>query len=182
MLLLTACNRRGIDAALMDNPLYAIAYGNDLADTLANLIILEDPISKEEGMTEKIQNEIAEAKILIQAAEERQNEGFLGALISAPEETAGNVLYLDDKLYLSPDFYVNPGVNLHLYLVPNVDPRGMTEPDSTMIDLGQLKSHYGAQTYDVGDQPKPELLRSFMLWDLELGRMHGFAQLSRSGS
>lgn len=172
----------GASADLNDNPLYVLAYQNGIADTLSNLIIQNDPITTQTGAIENIQQGIADARKEAQAAEILFNSGYSGVMNQVAEEAVGTVLYLKDTLYFSPDFYVNAGPDVQVYLVPDVDPRGMELPNSTVIDLGPLKSIYGAQSYRVPHQDKPELLRSLVLWDKEFGRMHAFSQLSRSAN
>lgn len=180
-LLLAGCtkNTGSTHADFLDNPLYALQYGNDLSNTLTDLIIAQDPILQTEGTEEHIQDQIAKAKILIQDGKELRDQGYWGPVLSIPEEASGLALYLNDRLYFSPDFYVDPSPDLHVYLAPLVDPRQTNGPDSTWIDLGVLKSPYAQQVYSVPHQDKPELLRSLVIWDDEFERMHAFAQLSR---
>jgi hypothetical protein len=83
-------------------------------------------------------------------------------------------------LYLSSDFVSKPGTNLHVYLTTVVDPRDGSFPDPTAIDLGAIQTVYGAQQFAVPKQEKPELLRTFVLWDKGFNRLYGFAQLTKT--
>ncbi len=179
-LLLGGCSsqEQTLDDALL-NPLTASQYGDALAGSLANLIINKDAIVATKGMEEKIQKEIAAAKVIARVGKERQNSGAWGAFISDDDAVTGIGLYVDDMFYLSPSFEVNPLPETHLYLTTIVDPRDVTFPDVSAIDLGIIHSAFGAQTYAVSKQEKPELLRTAVLWDATFKKIIGFAQLSK---
>ncbi len=174
-ILFTAC----MHAESNDNPLVESRRAEGLADTLANLIIQNDSITKEKGMTEKITDEIAAAKTHLIEVQEEIGNGFRGAILSIQEDAHGHVLYLDDTLYFSSDFDADPGINLHAYLTTAVDPREGKFPDSTALDLGEVTVPYGAQSFAVPHQKRPELYRTFVLFDATLKRLYGFAQLNR---
>ncbi len=174
-ILFTACMHGGSS----DNPLVESRRAEGLADTLANLIIQKDPITKEKGMIEKINNEIAATKTHLIEVQEQMSTGFRGAILSIQEDAHGYVLYLDDTLYFSSDFDADPGINLHAYLTTSVDPREGKFPDTTALDLGKMSIPYGAQSFAVPHQKRPELYRTFVLFDITLKRLYGFAQLSR---
>ena len=53
----------------------------------------------------------------------------------------------------------------------------MEFPDETAVDLGRLESAYGAQHYAVPPLDYANQLRTAVLYDRELKRIHGFAQL-----
>jgi hypothetical protein len=163
------------------NPLTASRYGDELADTMANLIIMNDPLVKEPGMQERIQKEITHGKEIAIAARDKAAEGMQAAIISMKEAVSGYALYVDDTLYFSSDFTTKPGPALHVYLTTVVDPRDVTFPDPTALDLGSLQTTYGQQRYAVPSQKKPELLRTVVLWDTTLNRLYGFGQLSKRG-
>ncbi len=160
------------------NPLTASRYGDELADALANLVINEDPITKDETMMKVINQQIGEAKKIAADAREMLSEAMQGALIPIQSDAHGFAAYLHDQLFLSSDFSVEPGINLHVYLTQAVDPRDVVFPDTTAIDLGEIQGVYGAQTYQVPHQARPELYRTVVLWDIVLKRLHAFTQLS----
>ncbi len=177
LLLLSACS--GATTSANKNPLTASRYGDELADTLANLVIQQDPIAKDPAMRALIDSEIAKAKKIGESARETQSQGTRGTFTPIKEQPFGQALYVSNMLYLSTDFASAPGPNLHLYITQVVDPRDAAFPDKTAIDLGEIKSAYGAQEYRVLSQEKPELLRTVVLYDTVLKRLYSFAQLSK---
>lgn len=149
----------------------------ELADTLANIIITEDPASKDVVTRNMITAEIAKTKEALAAEQAAQKNGLSGPFLSVMESVQGNVLLKDGMLYLSSDFYSRPGLSLHLYLTTAVDPRDVTFPDVTAVDLGALDYPFGPMAFAVhGD--KTENMRTAVLWDAKLKRLYGFAQLS----
>ena len=160
------------------NPLTASRYGDELADTMANMIIASGASIKP-SMLDIINQQIARGKTLASDARATQARGMMGALIASGADTGGYGLYVDDALYLSSDFFSKPGPSLHVYLTTVVDPRDAAFPDATAIDLGEIQNNYGAQQYPVPHQEKPELLRTLVLWDTAVHRLYGFAQLSK---
>ena len=161
------------------NPLTASRYGDELADTMANLVIQKDPLSLKADTRAVIDQKISMGKKLGEDARKLQAEGMMGQIIQIKEEVSGYVLYLNDMLFLSSDFLTKPGPNLHVYLTQTVDPRDGTFPDKTAIDLGAVQNIYGAQTYAVPHQEDPKLYRTFVLWDKTFSRLYGFAQLAK---
>lgn len=181
LVILAACSsaqRTSIDQQNR-NPLVASRYGDELADTMADIVINDEPILKQAGTRAIINAEIARGKEIGNIARRKQSQGMKGALIRIREEMEGYVLYLDDTLYLSSDFITKPGPELHAYLTTGVDPRDVPFPEQSSIDLGPVQTVFGAQQYDVPHQDKPELYRTFVLWEKKLGRLYGFAQLSK---
>lgn len=162
-----------------DNPLDTARYNEELADTLANLVIMDDPIAKEEGMSAFINEGISDAKDRADDARARIDEGMQGGILSMKQDVTGYALYLSDRLYFSSDFVADPGPSLHVYLTQPVDPRDTEFPDPTALDLGLLTSAFGSQVYSVPHQEKPELYRTLVFWDTKLKRLYGFAQLSK---
>lgn len=160
------------------NPLTASRYGDELADRLADLIIQNDPVTQQPGMQDYIKGQISNAKNLAADARSTQARGMMGGLIPAKQNVTGYGLYVDDVLYLSSDFDSDPGPDLHVYLTTVVDPRDVQFPDKTALDLGTVQSPYGALSYDVPHQDKPELLRTIVFYDRKLQRLYSFAQLS----
>lgn len=179
-LVLSACGglQTSIDRENM-NPLAASRYGDELADTMANLIINNDPILQDVDMKSIVDAQIRLGKEIGQSARDKQSQGMQGAIIPVKADASGYVLYVDDTLYLSSDFQTKPGASLHAYMTTAVDPRDVTFPDATAIDLGVIQSAYGAQQYDVPPQKNPTLYRTFVLYDVRLKMIYGFAQLSK---
>ncbi len=161
------------------NPLTASRYGDELADTMADMIIKNDPLSQDKTARAIIDDAIVRGKRISEAARDLQAEGFLGMMISVDEEVTGYALYLDDMLYLSSDFETKPGPNLHVFLTVLVDPRGQVFPDKTAVDLGVIQNPFGAQQYSVPHQKDPAYLRTLVLYDKNLKRAYGFSQLGK---
>ncbi len=162
------------------NPLTASRYGDELADAMANLVIQDDPAAKDPAMRKVIDAEIARGKKIGIDARAVQAKGLKGFIIPVREEVQGNVLYFEDMFYLSSDFITKPGPALHVFLTTAVDPRDIASfPDTTALDLGEVQNAYGAQSYAVPTQENPALYRTFVLFDLKLKRIYGFAQISK---
>jgi hypothetical protein len=163
------------------NPLTASRYGDELADAMANLVIQNDPLAKDPNTRAIIDRQIERGKQIGQDARSLMAQGMYGPIIAIKEPVTGNVVYLNDVLYLSPDFYTKPGTALRVYLTTMVDPRDVKFPDNTALDLGPLQAAYGQQQYPVPSQKNPALYRTFVLWDTVLNRLYGFSQLSKQG-
>lgn len=161
------------------NPLTASRYGDEFADTMANLVIQNDPVTKDPGMLAVINAEISRGKEIGQTARDTMDQGMQGMIIPVKESVNGYVLSVNDTLYFSSEFESKPGPALHVYLTTVADPRDTQFPDKTAIDLGLLQAAYGPQQYRVPHQDKPELLRTVVLWDTKLKRLYAFGQLSR---
>ena len=164
-------------ASNLTNPLTASRYGDELADTMANLIINEDPTTKNEAMRKLIEKEIGRGKNIATEAREIQAKGWAGGFVSIRADVRGYVLYLPDTVYISPDFETEPGPALRVYLTTVVDPRDAEFPDATAVDVGPLQSAYGAQEYRVPPQKEEGKLRTFVLYDTRLNMIYGFAQI-----
>lgn len=162
----------------LQNPLFAERYYEDLVQRMVELeigehAILSDPKKKQMA-------DAARRKGLQQSreAEQKQLKGIYGSFVNAEENTTGNVLYVDDMLYMDPVFETFPGVDLRVYLSTIVDPRDVQFPDETALDLGRLESPYGAQQYRVPEVDNMLKYRTVVLFDDGLERIHGFAQIS----
>lgn len=178
--LLAACsgNSTTLESQLK-NPLYAARYGDILADTLANMIIMNDPSVQDQKAKANLEQEIEKAKIISDDARREIDKGTMGAFMQDKESVSGYALYLDDTLFFSSDFETKPGVELHVYISTVVDPRDHAFPDASAIDLGPLQSAYGAQAYAVPRLKSQKEYRSVALWDRSLKRMYAFTQLSK---
>jgi hypothetical protein len=179
-LLLVGCASK--EQSLADellNPLFAVQYGDALAENLANLIINKDPLVEEKGIEEKIQKEIASAKVISRVGKERQNSGMWGNFVSEDDMVSGLALSLENTLYVSPDFDLRPLPQTHIYLTTVVDPRDVTFPDTSALDLGPIHSSFGAQTYAITGQNDASTFRTAVLFDPGFKKILGFAQLSK---
>lgn len=178
-LLLTAC-AQGTRADLrmhLENPLYAEQYYDELVDNMVNMELQNDPLVKDPAMKELIEETRVEALRLSNEADEKQNKGLIGTIMSDFGYAQGEALLLDSTLYLSATFSTIPGPELHVYLTTVVDPRDGTFPDETAIDAGMIQNVYGDQSYELPEGEQTENVRTFVLWDARLKRMYGFAQL-----
>lgn len=179
VLLLAAC-APGTSADLrmrLENPLYAEQYYDELVDSMVNMELQNDPLVKDPAMKELIEETRTEALRLSNEADEQQNKGLIGAIMSDFGYAAGEALLLDNTLYLGATFSTIPGPELHVYLTTVVDPRDGTFPDDTAMDLGAIHNAYGDQSYDLPEETDPTGLRTLVLWDEQLKRIYGFAQL-----
>jgi hypothetical protein len=177
---LSACGAAGTSIDRENtNPLVASRYGDDLAETMANLVIQSDPIIKQPGMQQIIDKEIARGKSIAMKGRLEAKEGAQGAIIPEKESVLGYALLMPDALWLSSDFETSPGPDLHVYLTTIVDPRGATFPDGTAMDLGTIQSAYGAQRYSLTSRVDPTIMRTLVVFDKTLKRIYGFAQLSK---
>ena len=161
------------------NPLTASRYGDELADSMANMVIQEDPVSKDPVTRKIIDAEIERGKTIGDDARMKHQEGMRGGFVEIKAEVMGYVLYVDDTVYFSLEFLSEPGADLRVLHTTVVDPRDVAFPDPTSIDLGPLQSVYGAQQYSVPHQEKPELYRTVVIFDKKLKRIYGFVQLSK---
>ncbi len=179
-LAITACSPAGTSINEQNyNPLTASRYGDELADTMANFIIQNDPIVEDAAVRKVIETEIARGKDIAASARKKQNKGLLGGIIQIKADVTGYALYLENVLYLSSDFTTSPGASLHLYLTTVVDPRDVAFPDDTALDLGEIQAAFGPQQYSVPTSEHQEKLRTLVLYDTQLKAIYGFAQLSK---
>ena len=105
-------------------------------------------------------------------------QGPSGRIISDQQYALGEVLILNGMLYMGADFITLPSPNQHVYLSSIIDPRDVTFPDETAIDLGSIKDAYGAHSYAIPAGTDQTKIRTVVLWDQEFKRVYGFAQVS----
>lgn len=160
------------------NRLLRIQRAEELADTLANIIIEQDPITKDPATMEMITKEIARAKQALAAEQSAQSTAMSGPFLSMQESVQGWALMQDGALHLSSDFHSRPGIDLRIYLTTAVDPRDVTFPDVSAVDLGSIDYPYGPLILQIPSGSATEKLRTAVVWDARLKRLHGFAQLS----
>ena len=162
----------------LDNPLYAERYYDELTESLVSLSIHQDPLLQDKGKEKKVESARRDALVKGREVEKRQQGGTKGIFIPMEEFAKGAVFLDGHTLYLSSDFEVTPGISLHLFLTTVVDPRDAPFPDPDAIDLGPMKSTYGAQAFVANLPTSPVLYRTAVLWDTTLERLVSFAQLS----
>jgi len=161
-----------------DNPLYAKRYYDELLENLVSLSLHKDPMLQEKGKEKIVDRARRNALAKVQETKQKQQGGTKGVFIPMEEYARGTALLTGNTLYLSPDFEGTPGLSLHLFLTTAVDPRDVEFPDADAIDLGPLKSAYGAQEFAANLPLNQVLYRTVILWDAALERLVSFAQLS----
>lgn len=191
-LILVSCTRAGdISQDPLLNPLVMEQQEAELIEHLVNMQIRNDPSMADSVIKRAVDRERAAAVARSQEASQKVRAGIIGNFQSVGEEAHGTALMTDGGLYFSTDFIVAPGIDVHVYLTSAVDPRDLPSfPDATAIDLGQLRTPYGAQAYATPNMLKMvdgsgavlETEETFdhttvVLFDDGIGRMHGFAQL-----
>lgn len=183
LLLLSACGNTAqvgtTTQSLLENPLFAERYGEEIVQALVELQIQESPLLENEEVTALVDEQRREwLKISKQARKDQRDGAMLGNFISIDEYTKGEVLYAKDALHFGTQFTTTPAIDLQVYLSQATDPRDIEFPDDTALSLGTLQTPYGAQSYSVPPQSDPSLYRTAVLWDAGLERIQGFAQLS----
>ncbi|PIR48605.1 hypothetical protein COU80_02745 [Candidatus Peregrinibacteria bacterium CG10_big_fil_rev_8_21_14_0_10_55_24] len=179
--LLSACGKSQQPslAERLKNPLFAERYAEAVVDRLTELEIQKDPLIEDETNVRIIQEERDVWQGVAREARRLQYEGKRGGFVMVSEFARGETLLLGNTLYMSTLFETEPGPDLHLYLTTVIDPRDVTFPDETSVDVGTLDSPYGAQEYVVPSGTDTESMRSVVLFETKLKRIHGFAQLSK---
>lgn len=181
VLLLAACSALPApDAALREslrNPLFRENYYSDLTDHFVNLQIHNDPVTQSGSTKALINHAREEALAAAQEASKVVSSGIFDHFNPVKEDTVGSALLVEDGFYIGTDFSTIPGLDLHVFLTTVVDPREGTFPDATALDLGSLKSPYGAQSYALPEGKEFGRNMTVVLYDLALKRIHGFAQL-----
>lgn len=181
LLFLAACSGSTGSASLdqkLQNPLYAQRYYEDLVTHMVSLQVHNDPILKNDHAKTVIDQTRIHGVQLAQDAAKKKDDGKRGAWQSDGGEVEGTTLLINDTLYIGPDFLMQPGPSVHLFITNMNDPRQGTFPDTTAIDLGVIQDPYGAQTFTLPkrDATAPEL-RTLVLYDTQLQKILGFAQL-----
>lgn len=181
LLALTACQNNGSQEHtlnyLLENPLFAERYAESMVDTMVNLEIYNDPLiedEKKKDIADKAKKKWLE---VAQKSRKEQRKGSIGHFNSVKEYAAGEVLYLNDTIFLAPDFDSSVGPSMHFFLTTVVDPRDVEFPDETAIDIGEVQSNLGTARYNVPKVENPKDFRTLVLWDTKLERIYGFAQL-----
>lgn len=161
----------------MKNPLYAERYWSDMTDMYVAQILNEKPALEKAGMLTAITEKKDEALAASKAALAERKKGRLGQVVPIKNGVAGLVLLLDNTLFFNPDFVIDPGPSLHVYVTHAVDPRDTAFPDKSSIDLGRLQTPYGAQSYTLPQNIGSDGLRTVVFYDVMLKRLFAFGQL-----
>lgn len=165
----------------LKNPLFAERYHEDVMQHMVDLVISNDPLTKDPE-TMRVIDELRNSSLQkAQEANARQAGGAIGIIVSDYSYTGGEMLLLENTLYVSPDFFVTPGPALRAYLTTVNDPRDAAFPDETAVDLGPVKNMYGAHAYEVPQsdaETQPEYITA-VLWDETFKRVYGFVQLRK---
>lgn len=178
---------------LLENPLYAEQYYDELLDRMVELEIQKDPLLEDGSKQSLVDDTQRDALTKAKEATAKQREGLMGSFVAAKEAPMGEVLYVGDVLYLGQTFTTPPGPGLAIYLSTLVDPRdaekfpavrgpeGPSGPEweDQSVELGRLESPYGAQRYSVPSVENPLMYRTVVLFDQKLERIYGFAQINR---
>lgn len=180
--LLSACGSQSSQSQSfqkqLENPLFAERYYKDMVDGLTEIEIQEpETVGKLESLITPAKNS---AMTKAEEAVRKEHGGTMGRFVSVKANPQGLALLMGSTLFLSTDFVTVPSPNLHLLLTTLVDPRGVPFPDPTVIDVGLMQSPYGAQSYAVPVKDEDlKLYRTVVLYDTQLKRMYGFAQLAK---
>ena len=171
------------DAGLKDqlrNPLYAEFYYDDLTEQMIGIALSDDPMMQDPAKRAIIDRTRTRSLEHASVALKAQDKGMRGQFRSDGDLVFGDALLLDGILYFGPTFDAAPGPSQSLYLTTLVDPRDAAFPDATAVRVGGPKNQYGAQAFDVSALAPASgtgTLRTVVLWDDELERLYGFAQL-----
>lgn len=164
----------------LENPLTAERYWSNMTETYVRQLVNNEEVKKSDRKTAKFTEWKNQALEQSHNAEQVRRQGMLGAFNNMKFNTArGLALLLGQRLYFGTDFECDPGMNLHVYLSKTVDPRDVSFPDRGSIDLGVMRSAYGAQSYDIPGTSVDPQIRTVVLYDQATGLIHSFAQLSK---
>lgn len=161
---------------LLKNPLFAEQYYDLQVEHLVSMIVQKDTITEDARAMRIIEEYRIESQKKDDEAVARQREGRLGVIGSDYSYTDGNALLLNNTIYFGPDFVVAPGPNLHVYAFTGTDPRFDDTFPEQAVDLGQLKSPFGTQSYVLPPLTGSGRYASMALYDRLLDRVYGFAQ------
>ena len=162
---------------MMQNPLYAERYYDELVDRLTTMQINKAEELKNPSYAAMVESTKADALQKSKIETQKKNDGKVGEFVPAKEETEGRALLTKDKLFLSPNFLSYPGPSLRLYLSESIDPRDTEFPEDGSLDVGRLESPFGASDYNLPATALEKDWRTIVLYDTKLQRIYGFAQL-----
>jgi len=181
LLLLAACGSTADELSLSEqlkNPLYAERYYDSRTDHMVNLVLQNDPLAEDESLKDVIEKYRVESLRQANKATQEQGRGMRGAILSDFSYGHGEALLLDNTLYIGADFDIVPGPDLRVYVSTVVDPREGAFPDETAVELGVLKTAFGAHSYALPESDPPRSdLRSVVFYDRRFKRIYAFAQM-----
>jgi len=179
--LLTGCfqSEQMTTAERMVNPLFAERYAEAMIGRMTELEIQNDPLLEDEEKRQLALKTKEHWMKLAREARKTQQEGKNGFFVTVKEYTQGEALLLGNTLYFDTTFETDPGPTLHVFLTTRIDPRDVEFPDETSVNVSPLSSPYGAQRYTLTQTDSLDELRTVVLFDTKLGRIYGFAQLSK---
>ncbi len=161
----------------LQNPLVAKQHFDDLGQVMVDILMNDQAELAKDGARKSYVEQLKD-----QATARSKQEtakiltGRSGTFLPAKQAVAGTALLLDGTLYVGVDFATDPGPALRLMLTKAVDPRDVTFPDASALNLGLLRAEFGAQSYAV---PKEGEYNAAVLYDTRLKRIYGFAQLGK---
>ncbi|MBU0458115.1 DM13 domain-containing protein [Patescibacteria group bacterium] len=162
------------------NPLFAEQYSKAMTERLTELVIDKDPIIEDEKKARYVEDTKRYWMDIDRKSRKLQQQGLTGQFVGDKEYVIGEALLINNILFLGTKFETDPGPELHIFLSEVLDPRDLEEfPDPSFVDLGALQSPYGAQRYGIPVVTNIDALRTVILWDNQLKRLYGFAQLSK---
>ncbi|MBI3619449.1 hypothetical protein HY213_05460 [Candidatus Peregrinibacteria bacterium] len=170
----------------LHNPIFAERYWGELVDRMASLQMNDQKLLQDKTRAAIVDKIRQDALSREQDYTHKRHEAVIGNFVSVGEDTKGPAMFEGNTLSLGPGFETYPGPSLHVYLTMAMDPRDVTFPDATSVDLGRLESPYDSQQYDVPPLPKPTgtgsvippHYRTVVLWDTQLQLLYGFVQLN----
>lgn len=158
------------------NPLYVYAENSLRVQYITNLE-MKEPSMSGALKTPKLQ--------ALRAAQDSQTiiqEGWLGTFVrGVDDEVTGGVVLVDGWLHIGPSFVMAPGIDVRVYLTKAIDPLEGAFPDDTAIEVGPLVKALGLQSLPLDESiPLDGTYRTVVLYDRELNRLLGFAQLEKA--
>ncbi len=187
LLLLVGCATQGTSPTTLSlklrlqNPLVAERYWSEMAEHMADFVRSKNPILKDPVKAAIIEGQRTLALQKVEEARKKETSGISGSFVTPEslEDVHGQTLLTDNTLYFDTTFITYPGPSIHVYLTTVVDPRDVAFPDTSSIDLGALQIAYGAQQYPVSEKSMNPAFRTAVLFDTQLMKTIGFAQLSK---
>jgi len=157
--LLLGCNPEGDRSypdpeALRENPL----TGEQIADTSIDYLALLQIRADEKGepitdpkLLRAIDAAFIDARNLQSQALDEQDNGKKGGAYGVNGNfAAGEVLHTEGALFFGYEFEISPAPGMKILLAQHVTPHSVQDLFSEpTLDLGNLKSFYGAQMYEV---------------------------------
>ena len=188
LIFLTACTTAETPSSLnlpllerLRNPLVAERYWSGMAEHMADFVRTKDPILKDVVKAGIIDAERLRALERVNQARTLIKQGVSGPFktVSLQEDAFGQALLKDSTLFFDTTFEIKPNPSVHVFLTTAVDPRNVAFPDKGSADLGPLQTAFGAQQYEIPQKKMNPAFRTAVLYDTQLDRVIGFAQLNK---